>query len=177
MPLLRGVTGSVVRTVCPTTIPLRMSGWSSPSWNWGSAVGDAHNEAMRIRGALRDEELRRQWLVSMIGGSSAVEWEDVKLVLALKWQKAARERRDADYGFVMERLRLAEYEGDQQDEVMVADMEARLDQLRPDAKEMEAFFMAAQNNEGGIYQDLPDAHRRAVAARVLVGLDFVAQGL
>ena len=54
-----------------------MSGWSSPSWNWGSAVGDAHNEAMRIRGALRDEELRRQWLVSMIGGSSAVEWEVV----------------------------------------------------------------------------------------------------
>jgi hypothetical protein len=37
---------------------------------------------------------RREWLVSMIGGSRTVEWEDVKLVLALKWQKAAREGRD-----------------------------------------------------------------------------------
>jgi hypothetical protein len=37
---------------------------------------------------------RREWLVSMIGDSKTVEWEDVKLVLALKWQKAAREGRD-----------------------------------------------------------------------------------
>jgi len=60
---------------------MQMSGWASPSWNWGSAVGDAHNEAMRVRSALRDDfeggdvgAIRRAWLLSMIGGSSAVEW-------------------------------------------------------------------------------------------------------
>jgi hypothetical protein len=48
------------------------------------SVGDAHNEAMRVRSALRSSDLRRDWLISMIGSASSVDWEDVKLVLALK---------------------------------------------------------------------------------------------
>ena len=34
------------------------------------SVGDAHNEAMRVRSALRSSDLRRGWLISMIGSAS-----------------------------------------------------------------------------------------------------------
>ena len=93
----RRAPGSVRPQAEQTSEPvMQMSGWASPTWNWGFAVGDAHNEAMRVRQQLSDSfdggdvgAMRRAWLVDMVGGSSAVGWEDVKLVLALKWQKAS----------------------------------------------------------------------------------------
>lgn len=41
--------------------------------------------------------LSSQWLGDMLVGES-IPWEEVKLCLALKWQKAARERRDGGPG-------------------------------------------------------------------------------
>jgi hypothetical protein len=38
-----------------------------------------------------------QWLGEMVAGES-IPWEEVKLCLALKWQRAARERRDGGPG-------------------------------------------------------------------------------
>jgi len=150
---------------------MQMTGWASDTWNWGYAVGDAHNEAMRVRKELRDtfdfEEgdvgrIRRDWLVDMVAGSSEVDWEDVKLVLALKWQKAAREGRDGGvqgYGYVMEQMRLAKYEGSEAADLqLVTDMERRLDLLRGNTQDMEAIFHDAAQG-ASIYKDLPDAHR------------------
>jgi hypothetical protein len=98
----------------------------------------------------------------MIGGSTTVEWEDVKLVLALKWQKAARERRDGGaegYAYVMEQMRLARYEGSEDADVrLVSDMETRLGLLNSDAKYLEAIFRDAAQGPS-VYKDLPDADR------------------
>ena len=59
---------------------------------------------------------------------------------------------------------------------LVSDMEARLQLIRGDDREMQRVFRVAQEGPN-IYASLPDANRRAVAARVLCCLDFVERGL
>jgi len=75
----------------------------------------------------------------------------------------------------MEQLRQGKYE-DANDTIFVADMQARLDLLRGDAKDIEAIFMEAAQGPS-IFKDSADADRRGVAARVLFGLDFIEKGL
>ena len=36
--------------------------WSSPSWQWGYAVGDAHDAAAELRGRLDTNVERAKWI-------------------------------------------------------------------------------------------------------------------
>lgn len=104
------------------------SRWANPNWRWGYGIGLAHDEAAKLRAKLRSSEQRSLWLDEMVSPSGGVDWEEVKLALALKWQRD-RERGDdaiAAYNQVMEQLRLAKYEGEEEDQLFVKDMEARL---------------------------------------------------
>lgn len=54
------------------------SRWLSPSWNWGYAVGDAHDAAARVRAKLSTPDARRQWLDSAASGD--IEIGEVRLL-------------------------------------------------------------------------------------------------
>eukprot|EP00466_Bigelowiella_natans_P020207 jgi/Bigna1/69362/fgenesh1_pg.8_\ len=98
------------------TFPRRMQkppwlvrgGWDSPGWNWGYANGEAHDKAAVLRSKLRTQKQRGAWLQELSSKDSEIDWEEVKLALALKWQRAIRERRDqAGWCHVLEEMRLA----------------------------------------------------------------------
>lgn len=61
-------------------------GWASPEWRWGSAGGAAHDEAMRVRALLSTPAERAKFCASAEVGTA--DFEDLKLVLALKCQRA-----------------------------------------------------------------------------------------
>ena len=44
------------------------SQWISPSWNWGYAVGDAHNAAAKTRSKLSSPSSRQEWLNQVLKG-------------------------------------------------------------------------------------------------------------
>eukprot|EP00798_Chlamydomonas_sp_ICE-L_P011093 gene11093-18707_t len=194
------------------------SGWASPTWNWGSARGDAHDEAFKLRNKLGTKQSRMSWLGEVMkagpgGGEAAdlpcpITWCEGKLALALLWQKAARERNDegradnmrwivkvklalallwqkaarertdggrAGYGYVMEQLRLAKYEGSEEaDATFVSDMESRLPMvvkaselagLKTEVEAMGDEQSVAFKGKGASPQEF---HRRSVACQDVV---------
>ena len=69
----------------------RMS-WSDNGWNWGSAVGTAHNVAMSTRAGLGTKQKRTAWIENCSKGE--IDVEEMKMVLALRFQRASREGKD-----------------------------------------------------------------------------------
>ena len=63
----------------PIVQPSVVMGWADPGWNWGSAMGTAHDAAMEIRSRLRSEEARKDFLSSIFSG--VADPEDAKLAL------------------------------------------------------------------------------------------------
>ena len=63
--------------------------WSEPGWNWGSANGEAHEEALRLRSSLSTPDQRERFLTD-VGMLDEEDWEDSKVVLALTCQRAAK---------------------------------------------------------------------------------------
>lgn len=61
-------------------------GWSDVGWNWGSANGDAHDVAMRVRSDLATPEARVKFLQDTSAGASS--FDDAKMALALGCQRA-----------------------------------------------------------------------------------------
>ena len=75
--------------------------WSDPDWNWGSANGAAHVEAARLRASLNTPDQRARFLTD-VGMMDPLDWEDSKIVLALKIQRAAKLCFAKDYGLERE---------------------------------------------------------------------------
>lgn len=123
--------------------------------------GELGEAASRLRHSLQSEDERKEWLELLEAGKE--DWEEVKLVLGLLWQKAAEEGRDGGpLGYPMAFTRLVEgvYEGPDGNEILVADVEARLTQV------------PAGDPAGD-----PDLWRRAVALSCFKELSFVTRGL
>ena len=78
------------------TKPLLMATWSDPEWNWGSANGKAHEAAARLRSSLSTPAQRESFLMD-VGMMDPLDFEDSKIVLALKCQRAAKRCYAADY--------------------------------------------------------------------------------
>ena len=103
-----------------TGVVLPAETWTSPTWNWGSARGDAHDAAQVVRAHLNSSpEVRKSWLVALISSTPlapVVPWEEAKLVMALAWQLAGHRGTDAcgsgegSWLDVMERMRQGVYE-------------------------------------------------------------------
>ena len=83
------VTGTRTALRCRDTKLQVIGQWSEPGWNWGSANGDAHDEAMRLRSSLSTPEKRERFLTD-VGMLDEEDWEDSKVVLALACQRAAK---------------------------------------------------------------------------------------
>eukprot|EP00438_Fugacium_kawagutii_P008872 Skav200654 [mRNA] locus=scaffold2539:163913:170665:+ [translate_table: standard] len=122
--------------------------------------GELGEKAASLAASLQSEDERKEWLELLEAGKE--DWEEVKLVLGLLWQKAAEEGRDGGpLGYPMAFTRLVEgvYEGPEGNEILVADVEARLTQV------------PAGDPAGD-----PDVWRRAVALSCFKELSFVKRG-
>jgi hypothetical protein len=134
-----------------------MMRWSDSNWNWGSAGGDAHNEAMRVRKMLSTPQARREFLQTTADGTG--DLEDIKMVLALKCQRACNVGYDLPgrgWQTLMESMAACMFEGD--------DGQAKL----------EAAIRERLKNASKLY---PEATAREMIAVALNNLGFVERGL
>jgi membrane associated rhomboid family serine protease len=149
----------------PRSSPPRMMGWSDPNWNWGSANGTAHDEAMKVRGALSTPEARNSFLFMVFSGRAPLE--TVKMALALKCQRARNFGYD-DCGWegLMDEMAACKFEGEEGEEGEAALCEAIRARLKdPPAR-------PAEGSAGSAIQQL-----NILAAAALKELDFVERGL
>ena len=85
--------------------------WGSPEWMWGSAEGEAHVAAARVREELSKPHRRAAMLSYARMG--AVDFFDLKMALALTCEKAANEGYDTEDGqwkALLGEIEAAEYE-------------------------------------------------------------------
>ena len=132
-------------------------GWDSANWNWGSAVGEAHDEAQRIRSSLASPEDRRKFLQTTAVGETPLE--DVKMALALKCQRARNvgyDLPDGGWERLMEAMAECEFEGEDGE------------------RKLEAVIRERLKNQSALY---PDATPREMMAVALNNLGFVERGL
>ncbi|CAE7511786.1 ASPH [Symbiodinium pilosum] len=98
------------------------------AWQWGEA--ETLEAAEALSGRLSTETARKEWMQGLREGST--DWEEVKLALSLLWEKAAKEGRDGGpFGYPMALTRLLEgiYDEPDGDEMLIADIDARLTQV------------------------------------------------
>ena len=68
-----------------------VSGFSDPNWNWGSANGTGHDAAMAIRRSLGTNDRRKEFMRNLLDNSETISVDDMKLALALRFQRASYE--------------------------------------------------------------------------------------
>ena len=120
------------------------SGWTSPDWNWGSAVGTGHDCAAICRRQFGSCQSRAS-LVSYLLKGQGPPFEEVKLILALAWQRGRWDGCDGGlggYGEVLNAMAQAQrYEvGDECDWLLVQDMKERYHLLDPNNVDQEVMM-------------------------------------
>ena len=140
-----------------------MSGWKDPQWNWGSAIGKAHDLAMLVRTKLETKEERKRWIEAL--AVDAVGIEEMKLVIALRMQVASRQGKDGcGIGWnLMCDMADCKYEDDAGTEILKEDLEILRDKLPRHL----VMTVSAPDSESLGY----------IAACALAGTDFVEDGL
>ncbi|CAJ1418681.1 unnamed protein product [Effrenium voratum] len=105
-------------------------GWADPGWNWGSASGTAHDEAMALRSRLRSKVQRQTWLDRLEEGE--LDAEELKLALGLRIQHAARANADGNgRGWqLMQDMAAVKYEGPDGPQLLKEDLDQLADALR-----------------------------------------------
>eukprot|EP00591_Stephanopyxis_turris_P009322 CAMPEP_0195515402 /NCGR_PEP_ID=MMETSP0794_2-20130614/6477_1 /TAXON_ID=515487 /ORGANISM="Stephanopyxis turris, Strain CCMP 815" /LENGTH=184 /DNA_ID=CAMNT_0040643809 /DNA_START=242 /DNA_END=796 /DNA_ORIENTATION=+ len=97
------------------------SGWKSPSWNWGSAVGTGHDCALICRTKYQTSDSRVDLLERLLNvddttDTARIPLEEIKLILGLAWQKGRWDKSDGGpggYGDVLSLMAAADrYESD-----------------------------------------------------------------
>ena len=101
--------------------------WSSPDWNWGSPFGLGHDCAMKCRRRFATQEQRRELVNSLVHADTDTQvlsnFEDVKMVLALAWQRGRKFDPDLEaFGQILDQMADLRYEnGDDGEENMEGD--------------------------------------------------------
>ncbi|KAL3905073.1 MAG: hypothetical protein SGILL_009825, partial [Bacillariaceae sp.] len=162
------------------------SGWTSPEWNWGSAVGTGHDCAAICRRKYTTRKERSRLVEDLVQAPSLAfprdrkpqNFEEVKLILALAWQRGRWDGSDGGrggYGDVLGAMADARrYEdGEEEDcsRILVQDMADRfalLDPLVEDRVMMQNVF--------DLEPDI-DAARRRCCGLVLRAMGFIENGL
>ena len=122
---------------------ISQSGWKSPKWNWGSAIGTGHDCAKICRQNYANRVVRNELISNLINAQGTEEdfpsdFEEVKLTLALAWQRGRWDGSDGGkggYGEVLEYLvRADRYENGSEIEwskCWVNDLASRFHLLKP----------------------------------------------
>lgn len=142
------------------------SGWTSPEWNWGYAVGTGHDCAAICRRKYTSRDERSQLIQDLVEGDpTKTDMEEVKLVMALEWQQNWR----CGYGDVLEMMadaRRYEEEGDPSpSSLLLNDMMERFHLLNPTKDDFEA--MQALKNTKNV-----DSALRTCSGLVLKAMGF-----
>ena len=127
------------------------SGWTSPEWNWGYAMGTGHDCAAICRQKYASREERTQLITSLLDGDiAATNIEEIKLVLALKWQRNYR----SGYGDVLDTMADARrYEQEENgNRLLLIDMKERFHLLDPNQEDLAA--MEALDDSGDVESSL-----------------------
>ena len=163
------------------------SGWTSSKWNWGYAVGTGHDCALICRNLYKSRRARETLVNELVFGATTKaesrrepkNFEEVKLVLALAWQRGRWDGTDGGrdgYGEILAVMADAtRYESDNEDENcvrFVQDMVARFPSLSPSDDQTKAMdtcieLLGADN----------DVARRKCSGLVLQAMGFVERGL
>lgn len=136
--------------------------WGTREWNWGFANGLAHDEAFKLRSRLSSPANREAWLKSV--GDGEIDQEEVKLCLALKWQRAGHERRAGGYLEVMDRLASGEFENAN-----------GLDDFCGALKRALPSIGASSGDEASL--ESGDQRLNALAVTILLNMNFLERGL
>ena len=150
-------------------IAMSSSGWSSPDWNWGYAVGEAHNVAMTTRKKF-DSSAERKAYLSAIGQQdvgTGLDVEELKMVLALRFQFASRQGKDGcGTGWnIMCEMAECKYEG------------SSVHLLREDLQVIADKLPAELTSSVELPAGVDTSTLGYVAACALAGTDFVRDGL
>lgn len=73
-------------------VKMSYSIWSDPELNWGYANGKGHDYAMVLRKKMKTQKEREEFCEKALLGE--VTYDELTLVLALRFQRAAREGKD-----------------------------------------------------------------------------------
>ena len=143
-----------------------LKGFSDPNWNWGSSVGTGHDAAMKLRIKLGTSDKRTEFIKSIVDNSDDFSLEDVKLALALRFQRASREGiSGSEEGYkIMEKMARRKYESVEGADILLRDLQD-LCCLLP----VDLVAEAGSPNGGGLLQ--------YEAAKVLCGMKFCTLGL
>lgn len=162
------------------------SGWRSPEWNWGYAMGTGHDCAAVCRRQYQTRKSREKLLDDLLKAGTQSEnernpknFEEVKLILALAWQNGRWDGSDGGrggYGQVLVAMAGANrYENESDKEsskLLVNDMAARFHLLGPTTEEQERMVQVSKD-----VGDDHDASRRQCSALVLQAMGFLENGL
>jgi len=175
------------------------SGWLSPTWNWGSAMGTGHDCALicRRRWAIPDDRSALvEWLIQgdssdpapSVGGKNSPEtdisFEEIKLILGLAWQRGRWDGSDGGQGGYAEMLALLadaqRYET--KDEVQSArnfiqDVHHRFSKISRSKKEMEEMECIVEGAQEGQETLAVLVARKKSAGLVLRAMGFIESGL
>ena len=169
---------------------ISQSGWKSPKWNWGSAIGTGHDCAKICRQNYASRVLRSELITNLRNAQGTEEdlpsdFEEVKLTLALAWQRGRWDGSDGGkggYGEVLDYLVMADrYENGSDMEWSkrwISDLAARFHLLKPSADHvstMESLLresMLTKNDESAaVYRA-----RRRCSGLVLLEMGFIENG-
>lgn len=160
------------------------SGWKSPQWNWGYGVGTGHVCAAICRKKYRTRQSRSELVQDLLRDVPTRDrqpknFEEVKLILALAWQRGRWDGTDGGqrgYGDVLAAMADARrYEDGSEEECsirLVEDMQSRYKLLDPETDD--------QSLMDGIFEysnDDYDTARRICSGLVLKSMGFIESGL
>jgi hypothetical protein len=166
------------------------SGWTSPKWNWGSAIGTGHDCAKICRQNYANRALRQDLISNLINAKGTEDdepsdFEEVKLTLALAWQRGRWDGSDGGkggYSEVLQNLVLANrYEnGDelQWSKLWIKDLASRFHLLQPSAQHASTMAMLVQesiDNEH-VESSIVYRSRRRCSGLVLLEMGFIDSG-
>lgn len=189
--LLAAITGrtnsfSMSISSSKTIYDIPNSGWKAPQWNWGYAVGTGHDCAAVCRDRYYSRKARLALIQELCAAPTRNpehreprNFEEVKLVLALAWQRGRWDGTDGGrggYGEVLGAMAKAtRYESDNEKENanrLVADMTSRYHLLSPTKEQEEEMRTISTLLETDF-----DAARRKCSGLVLLAMKFVENGL
>jgi len=166
---------------------IKNSGWKAPQWNWGYALGTGHDCAAICRRQYATASARIDLVNNLLEPAANNDsrepgnFEEVKLVLALAWQRGRWDGSDGGpggYGDVLATMaEAAFYEEGSEEECarrLIQDMSdpERFALLEPSGDEDQA-MKSLRENAG----DDADFARRRCSGLVLKAMGFIEKGL
>jgi hypothetical protein len=169
------------------------SGWTSPQWNWGSAIGTGHDCARICRQNYSARALRQELVSSLLNAQGTIDdlptnFEEIKLTLALVWQRGRWDGSDGGkggYGEILHYLVLADRYEDINEIVWshrwIEDLMARFHLLRPSTDQISTMENLMDNVRS--FTSSPDSDdsiifraRRQCSGLVLQAIGFIENG-